>query len=118
MDARQLGELGERIACHYLRADGCKILRRNFRAPGGGEVDIVARDGNVLCFVEVKTRRAGGVGRPSDAVDECKQMLIERGADAWFKLLGRRDLRWRFDVVEVVLDDGCRPEVLRINGFF
>jgi len=68
--------------------------------------------------VEVKTRTNKGYGRPLDAVDVAKQELIQRGADSWLKLLGTRDLVWRFDVVEVVLSNGELPEINVIENAF
>lgn len=110
--------MGERIAAAWLRRQGCRVLHRNFRAPHGGEVDLVVRDGDLLIFTEVKTRRAGGRGRPLDAVDRDKQRLIERGANAWLKLLGTRQLPWRFDVIEVIVEDGEKPLVNRVRDAF
>ena len=110
-DHLEIGVLGERIAGAHWRGEGRKILYRNFRAPKGGEVDIVARDGEVLSFVEVKTRTSETFGRPLEAVDRKKQKLIKRGANEWLRLLGTRDLAWRFDVVEVVLLEGEKPRV-------
>jgi len=110
--------MGERIARAWLRAHGAKLLYRNFKAPGGGEVDIVAREGRQLLFIEVKTRRAGGPGRPLDAVDRDKQRLIERGANEWLRLLGTREIPWRFDVIEVILTDGEKPLVRRVENVF
>ena len=105
----EIGELGERIAVDFLKAEGRKVLYRNFRAPKGGEVDIVARDGKMLSFVEVKTRTSEKFGRPLDAVDREKELLIERGANEWLRLLGTREIPIRFDVVEVILRRGrCR----------
>jgi putative endonuclease len=116
--AAAIGELGERIARAWLRAQGAKVLYRNFKAPGGGEVDIVAREGRQLLFTEVKTRRAGGSGRPLDAVDRDKQRLIERGANEWLRLLGTREIPWRFDVIEVILAEGEKPLVRRVENVF
>lgn len=110
--------MGERIARAWLRAQGAKILYCNFKAPGGGEVDIVAREGRQLLFTEVKTRRAGGPGRPLDAVDRDKQRLIERGANEWLRLLRTREIPWRFDVIEVILTDGQKPLVRRVENVF
>ena len=62
-----IGVMGERVARAWLRANGAKILYRNFKAPRGGEVDIVARHGKLLLFTEVKARRAGAAGRPLGA---------------------------------------------------
>lgn len=114
----ELGDLGERVAVAYLTGEGRKVLYRNFRAPGGGEVDIVARDGEVLSFVEVKTRRSEKYGRPLNAVDREKEKLIERGADAWLGLLGTRGIPWRFDVVEVILQEGELPQVNVVKDAF
>ena len=94
------------------------MLARNFKGPRRGEVDIVARDGKLLLFVEVKTRRKGTRIRPLDAVDKAKQALIERGANAWLKRLGTRDLPWRFDVIEVYVEDGEKPRVNHVRDAF
>jgi len=114
----EIGDLGERIACARLRAEGCKILYRNYRGPKGGEVDIVVRDDDTLAFVEVKTRTRKGYGRPLDAVDASKQELIERGANSWLHLLGHRDMPWRFDVVEIILTEGELPEITVVENAF
>lgn len=114
----EIGNLGERIACAHLQAHGRKILYRNYRGPKGGEVDIVARDVDTLSFVEVKTRTRRGYGRPLDAVDTSKQELIERGANSWLSLLGTRDIPWRFDVVEVILEEGKVPDVNVVVNVF
>lgn len=118
LDHLAIGELGEQIAAAYLRGEGRKVLYRNFRAPKGGEVDIVARDGAVLSFVEVKTRTHDTYGRPLDAVDREKERLIERGANAWLKLLGTREIPWRFDVAEVILKEGELPKVNVVRNAF
>ena len=117
-DSQWIGNYGENVASAWLRANRCKILARNFRGPQRGEVDIVAREGKVLLFVEVKTRREGSIIRPLDAVGKEKQGLIERGANAWLKRLGRRSLPWRFDVIEVYVADGEKPRVNRIADAF
>ena len=113
-----LGRYGEQVAADWLRANGCRILARNFKGPRRGEVDIVAREGKLLMFVEVKTRRHDAKIRPLDAVDKTKRALIERGANAWLKQLGTRALPWRFDVIEVYVEDGEKPRVNRIRDAF
>ncbi|WP_193214579.1 YraN family protein [Luteolibacter marinus] len=118
VSSAEIGELGERIARAWLRSQGGKVLYRNFKAPRGGEVDIVAREGRQLLFTEVKTRRAGAKGRPLDAVDREKQRLIERGANEWLRLLGTREIPWRFDVIEVILTEGEKPRVHRVENAF
>ncbi len=113
-----LGNYGEQVAADWLRAKGCKVLAKNFTGPKRGEVDIVARDGKLLLFVEVKTRRKESKIRPLDAVNREKQSLIERGANAWLKQLGSRDLPWRFDVIEVYVENGVKPEVNHVKDAF
>ncbi len=98
----RLGREGEDAAVRHLRGNGYKILRRNFRAPHGGEVDVVCRHGNELVFVEVKTRSGENFGRPFEAVDAKKRRLIIRGAMKWLRLLEMPDVTFRFDVVEIV----------------
>jgi putative endonuclease len=117
-DRAWTGDYGEHVAADFLRARGCRILAKNFRARRGGEVDIVARDGKLLLFVEVKTRRADARIRPLDAVDQSKRKLIERGANAWLKRLGTRELPWRFDVIEVLVQDGEKPRVNHVRDAF
>ena len=113
-----LGNYGERVAADWLRSKGCRILARNFKGPRRGEVDIVARDGKLLLFVEVKTRREGAAIRALDAVDKPKQALIERGANAWLKRLGSRELPWRFDVIEVYVEEGEKPRINHVRDAF
>lgn len=118
ISTQEIGDLGEKIAREWLWASGRKVLYRNFRAPRGGEVDLIVRDGRMLCFVEVKTRTKRGEGRPLEAVDRPKQELIERGAREWLRLLDRRDLPCRYDIMEVILIDGECPEVTLVPNAF
>ena len=103
-----LGRRGEKLAEKFLRSHGHRILYRNFRAKGGGEVDLVLRDiaENTLVFAEVKTRTSDEDGRPADAVDRAKEELISRGARAWLRLLDRPEVNLRFDIVEVIIGAG------------
>lgn len=117
-DRAWIGDYGEKVAVDFLRSKGCRILARNFKARRGGEVDIVARDDKLLLFVEVKTRRESTKIRPLDAVDKSKQALIERGANAWLKRLGTRNVPWRFDVIEVHVENGAKPRVNHVRDAF
>ena len=94
------------------------MLYRRFRAPGGGEVDIVCRDGETLVFVEVKTRASVVFGRPVEAVNAPKQRLISRGAFAWLRLLDNPEIPIRFDVVEVVIEPEQPPRMNVIQDAF
>lgn len=100
-----LGRQGEALAAGYLGRHNHRVLYRNFRAPQGGEVDLVCRDKRhgELVFVEVKTRSDEDFGRPADAVNLKKQRLIIRGAMHWLQLLSMPDVTYRFDIVEVVI---------------
>jgi putative endonuclease len=113
-----LGAYGENAASDWLRAHGIRILARNYKGPRRGEVDIIARDGKLLLFIEVKTRHKDTRIRPLDAVDKPKQALIERGANAWLKQLGTRKLPWRFDVIEVYVEDGEKPQINHVRDAF
>jgi len=99
----RLGQRGERLAASLLRELGLEVLLRNYSCPAG-EIDIVARDGEVLCFVEVKTRRRVGRARPAAAVGTAKRKRIARTARRYLHDLSTPDLLHRFDIVEIVLD--------------
>lgn len=116
----QFGRWGERQAERYLRRRRYRILYRNFVPPGGGEVDLVCRDkaDNTLVFVEVKTRASEDHGRPSEAVDYDKQRRVAKGAMAWLRLLNFPDIRFRFDIVEVLANDPDNPEITLIRNAF
>lgn len=118
MDKDDVGVEGERLAALYLRAQRFKVLYRNYRASLGGEVDIVAREGKTLCFIEVKTRTSLAYGRPIEAVTLDKQHLITRGAVEWLRLLDFEVEHFRFDVVEVLLADGIPPKINLVRKAF
>jgi len=114
------GQWGERQAGKYLRRHGYRILYRNFVPPGGGEVDLVCRDKpeDTLVFVEVKTRSSEERGRPADAVDYDKQRRVAKGAMAWLRLLNYPDIRFRFDIVEVLATSEEAPAITLIRNAF
>jgi putative endonuclease len=114
------GQWGEREAAKYLRRHGYSVLYRNFVPPGGGEVDLVCRDKaeETLVFVEVKTRASEERGRPADAVDYDKQRRVAKGAMAWLRLLNFPDIRFRFDIVEVLTTSEDAPEITLIRNAF
>ncbi len=96
-----LGRYGEQLAADHLVAAGLVVLDRNWRCPRG-ELDLVARDGRTLVFVEVKTRTSTAYGHPAEAVGHAKSARIRRLAAAW---LAESDRSWpevRFDVVAVL----------------
>ncbi len=97
------GGRGERAAVRYLKRRGYRILERNFRNPFG-EVDIIARSGDVVAFIEVKTRLTDIFGAPSEAVDAARRRRYIKAAEFYFA--GREmDCTVRFDVIEVMGSD-------------
>ncbi len=114
----EIGQLGEEIAARYVYAHGAKVLYRNYRPPGGGEIDLVLRHGHILAFVEVKARTRDDYGRPAAAVNLPKQKLIARGVNHWLRLLHYPEIAWRCDIVEVDLREGQAPGVNWIQSAF
>lgn len=116
MEKRDLGMKGEDCAAHYLKYMGYEILERNFRCRYG-EIDIVALDGDTLCFVEVKTRSRTDYGLPCQAVDRRKILHIKRCAYVYLR--AHEGLKYgdvRIDIVEVIYSGGGYSARLIING--
>ncbi|MGH7948929.1 MAG: YraN family protein, partial [Candidatus Binataceae bacterium] len=93
---KAFGARGEKIAERYLKRRGYRIVTRNFRAVGA-EIDLVAMDGAIVVFVEVKTRRGQGAGTPQDSVDERKQRQLRRAAEVFTARYRAGDRAMRFD---------------------
>lgn len=115
---KELGRTGEDLAVERLTALGWEIIARNWRTRRG-EIDIIAKDGDCLVFVEVKARRAkaGGdpyLGRPEEAVTAKKQLQLARTAEEYVFAL-RWSGRWRADVVALELDG--RDQVARFAHY-
>ncbi|MFO7588206.1 MAG: YraN family protein [Gemmatimonadota bacterium] len=104
------GKRGESIAAEWLEGRGLNVIARNWRA-GRLEIDLVAREGRAVVFVEVKTRRLGSGGRPAEAVDDRKRRNLVRAAGAWIAAHPGTGGEFRFDVVEVTLAAGGPPLV-------
>ncbi len=113
------GARGEQAAAKHLRRHGYKVLVKNFRS-GKAEVDIVCRHKDWLVFVEVKTRKSEEFGAPSEAVDRDKQRNLTKAALDYLRLLGNPQVKFRFDIVEVLLPEGAKdPADIRLiqNAF-
>ena len=113
---RDLGRRGEEAAAKFLHRHGYDVVERNWTCPAG-EADIIARVGEVLVFVEVKTRRGVSHGFPAEAVDEVKRERYRRIALAYLAERRLGEVPLRFDVVSIVVSD--RRAVVRhhINAF-
>src|SRR5438105_3068228 len=111
------GVLGEKAAKRHLRKLGLKFLIGNYRSPRG-EVDLIFRDGDCLVFVEVKTRSSEDWTRPAAAVDFDKKRLLSHAALDYLRLLKIPRIKFRFDIVEVLLADGAISEVRHLPNAF
>ena len=98
--AKTIGDFGETSACTFLKHRGYKVVERNY-SNYFGEIDIIARKGSYVVFVEVKTRKSDEFGRPSDAVNFSKQQRIVKTAQSYI-MENELDADFRFDVIEVM----------------
>lgn len=113
----ELGRRGEEIAAEYLINSGYEIIERNFKNKLG-EIDIIAKDKNTLCFIEVKTRRTANFGSPFEAVTPRKQHKLIRLAESYlqYKKINNADIR--FDCIAVFVEEEGDEQVELIKGAF
>ncbi len=100
MEKSLIGPGGEKAAVHYLKREGYRILETNYRICGS-EVDIIAIEGETLCFVEVKTRETNRFGLPEEFVDARKRRKIIRAAKVFIGKKPYCDYYVRFDIIAV-----------------
>lgn len=113
----RLGHDGEEIANEFLIKSGYSILTRNYRCKIG-EIDIIARDGEFLVFIEVKTRTGSACGSPAAAVTFRKQRQISKAAQWYLAENGLFDTPARFDVVAILIGNGGKHLVELIPDAF
>jgi putative endonuclease len=114
----QLGKIAEDAAARYLQVHGYAIMARNWRC-AFGEIDIVARQGEELVFVEVKSRTSGELARPADSVNARKQERLGMLARAYLAQNVKGECPCRFDVVEVLMTArGAVSEITLLRGAF
>lgn len=111
------GELGERAAKQSLKRQGLKFLTANFRSKRG-EIDLIFRQRDCLVFVEVKTRSSEEWVRPAAAVDRERRERLSRAALDYLRLLKNPQVKIRFDIVEVLLNEGVVREVRHLPNTF
>ncbi len=114
----EIGQAKEECAANYLIQKGYKIWERNFRLRRG-EIDIIANHGDQVIFVEVKMRTSEAFGQPFEAVTKKKQKTIIRLAEAYLVARGlHTDWNVRFDVISILEEEGCPPEIRHIEDAF
>jgi putative endonuclease len=122
-----LGALGEAYAAAYLDQLGYRIVAANFTLPVGrnrrgaivnAEIDLIAYDGDTLCFVEVKTRSSDWFAPPEVNVDLRKRRQITRAARVYRQMLGIKNDPHRYDVVTVIIGDDSTPQIELLRNFW
>lgn len=127
-ETARVGNLGEELACRFLMKNRCRLVVANFKVPIGrnsvgaqitGEIDVIALDENdVLCFVEVKTRTSDQFAAPVAAVDLRKQRQIIRTARMYRKIFGLTNIKYRYDVISIVLGKEDKPKIEHFINFW
>ena len=113
----QRGIVGERAAKKHLQKLGLKFLTANFRSERG-EIDLIFRDGDCLAFVEVKTRSSEDWSRPAAAVNAERRRRLSQCALDYLRKLKNPPVKIRFDIVEVLLNDGEVSEIRHLPNTF
>ncbi|MBC7884016.1 MAG: YraN family protein [Saprospiraceae bacterium] len=112
----KIGKLGEDVACQFLQSIGYIILERNWRF-SKAEVDIIAKDGEILIFVEVKAKTYTFYGAPEESISAYKENLIIDAASRYMILINHT---WeiRFDIISIVFDKEMNPAVIHYKDAF
>jgi putative endonuclease len=111
------GAFGERQARKFLKKKGMKFLTANFQSERG-EIDLVFRDGDCLVFVEVKTRSNEDWARPAAAVNAEKRRYLSKAGLDYLRLLRNPEVKFRFDIVEVLVDGRKVREIRHLPNSF
>jgi putative endonuclease len=113
MSKRETGIAGEKLACDFLYRNGYDIVETNYRCPEG-EIDIVARQGDTLVFVEVRTKTSRSFGLPEESITPVKMARLRTAAarygESHFDLPGS----WRIDVIAIEMDWKGRPSRIEL----
>lgn len=126
-NSSRVGQIGEELAARFLRQNGYRLVAANFKTPVGrdlrgiqvtGEIDLIALDADVLCFVEVKTRSSDEFASPLAAVDLRKQRQIIRTARMYRKIFQLHLIQTRYDVISIVLPENARPKIELFKDYF
>lgn len=127
LTSREVGETGEALAAKFLLKKGFRLVAANFKVPIGrnirgaivtGEIDLIAFDENVLCFIEVKTRSSDDFASPLAAVDLRKQRQIIRTAKVYRQIFHLTKINFRYDAISIILRKNSRPEIEIFKNFW
>jgi len=122
-----LGALGESYAAAYLDQIGYRLVAADFTLPVGrnlrgaiinAEIDLIAYDGDILCFIEVKTRSSDWFAPPEVNVDLRKRRQITRAARVYRQMLGIEKEPHRYDVVTVIINNDSTPQIELLRNFW
>jgi len=116
-ERRKTGNEGEQLALAYLKNNGYKIIEQNYRTRFG-EIDIVALDGEIVCFIEVKTRSSVNFGMPVESITNLKKKKMIRTAFSYLRFKKWEEREARFDVVSILLKSGQKTEIEIIKNAF
>ncbi|SHM09749.1 putative endonuclease [Caldanaerovirga acetigignens] len=117
MERKKLGDMGEKYALDYLKANNYEIVKVNYRSRYG-EIDIIAKENNTLVFIEVKTRTSDAFGRGMEAVDIRKQRKIRLVSLNFLNEYDEFVYNLRFDVIEIKMANGTLKELTHIINAF
>ncbi len=111
---RELGNYGEQLAARHLREQGYTILAMNWTCKHG-ELDIVAKQGDTLVFIEVRTRRAFNTESAFESVDPRKREKLVKLANAYLSMYEMEEATWRIDVVAVAMPRAGKPTIEHVE---
>lgn len=126
-NSSSIGRIGEDLAASFLLKKGLRRVLANFKAPIGrnrrgatvtGEIDLIALDGGILCFIEVKTRSSDEFASPLAAVDLRKQRQIIRTARIYRRIFHLQNVEFRYDAISVVLENEKPPRIELHKNFW
>ena len=100
---KRIGKIGEQIAADYLADNGYQLVGKNFNVPYG-EIDLIELDGDMVVFVEVKTRTSKTFGLPEDSVTPAKLEKMQNAAVMWLQAHPDAPDDWRIDVIAILID--------------
>ena len=126
-NSSRIGRIGEELAAQFLIRRGRRLVCSNFKVPIGrnrrgvavsGEIDLIALDADVVCFIEVKTRSSAQFASPLAALDVRKQRQITRTARIYRKIFNLENIKFRYDAIAIVLNGEDSPEIEMIENFW